>query len=52
MGEKYLDNVVVDGLDETNATNMDIDEVASPSVMLVDFTIDGSGSMDIYETVM
>ena len=52
MGEKYLDNVVVDGLDETNATNMDVDEVASPSVMLVDFAIDGSGSMDIYESVM
>ena len=52
MGEKYLDNVVVDGLDETNATNMDVDEVASPSVMLVDFAIDGSGSMDSYESVM
>lgn len=50
--EEYLDNIVVDGLDETYATNMDIDDVISPSVMLVDFLIDGSGSMKKYEKVM
>ena len=49
---EYLDNIVVDGLDETYATNMDVDDVISPSVMLVDFAIDGSGSMYCYERVM
>lgn len=49
---EYLDNIVVDGLDETYATNMDVEDVASPSVMLVDFAIDGSGSMYRYERVM
>ena len=49
---EYLDNIVVDGLDETYAANMDVDDVISPSVMLVDFAIDGSGSMYCYERVM
>ena len=52
MKEEYLDNIVVDGLDETYATNMDVDDVVSPSVMLVDFAIDGSSSMKSYENVM
>ena len=52
MKEEYLDNIVVDGLDETYATNMDVDDVVSPSVMLVDFIIDRTGSMDMYERVM
>ena len=52
MKEKYLDNIVVDGLDETYATNMDVDDVISPSVMLVDFAIDGSSSMNPYEKTM
>ena len=43
MKEEYLDNIVVDGLDETYATNMDVDDVVSPSVMLVDFIIDRTG---------
>jgi len=50
--KEYLDNIVVDGLDETYATNMDVDDVVSPSVMLVDFAIDGSDSMYCYERVM
>lgn len=52
MNEEYLDNIVIDGLDETYAENMDADEVIAPSIMLVDFVIDGSGSMDIYEKAM
>ena len=52
MKEEYLDNIVVDGLDETYATNMDVDDVVSPSVMLVDFIIDRTGSMNMYERVM
>lgn len=50
--EEYLDNIIIDGLDETYATNMDVEEVEAPSVMLVDFLIDGSGSMDPYEIAM
>ena len=45
-------NFVIDGLDETYAQNIDVDDVMSPSIMLVDFVIDGSGSMYSYETVM
>ena len=52
VDEKYLDNMVVDGLDETYAENIDVDEVMSPSVLLVDFIIDRTGSMDMYERVM
>lgn len=52
MEKGYLDNITIDGLDETYAENMDVDDVASPSIMLVDFLIDGSGSMDVYERVM
>ena len=52
MSKEYLDNITIDGLDETYATNMDVDDVVSPSVMLVDFLIDGSGSMDSYERAM
>ena len=50
--EEYLDGIVVFGLDETYATNMDVNEVVSPSVMLIDFIIDRTGSMDKYEHVM
>jgi len=49
---EYLDTVVIDGLDETYAANVDVDDVTSPSVMLVDFIIDGSGSMWKYESAM
>ena len=52
MSKEYLDNITIDGLDETYATNMDVVDVVSPSVMLVDFLIDGSGSMDSYERAM
>ena len=52
MSEEYLDNITIDGLDETYATNMDVDDVVSPSVMLVDFLIDGNDSMDPYERAM
>ena len=49
---KDLDNIVIDGLDENYATNADIDEIESASVMLVDFIIDASGSMCSYESIM
>lgn len=52
MNEEYLDNITIDGLDQTYATNMDVEEVESPNIMLVDFLIDGSGSMDLYERAM
>ena len=52
MNEEYLDTVKIDGLDETYAANMDVDAVVSPNIMLVDFVIDGSGSMGNYEMVM
>ena len=52
MNEEYLDTVKIDGLDETYAANMDVDDVVSPNIMLVDFVIDGSGSMGNYEMVM
>lgn len=47
-----LDNIVIDGLDETYATNMDVEEVEAAAIMLVDFVIDGSSSMWKYERVM
>lgn len=50
--EEYLDNIVVEGLDETYANNIDVDDVTSPSVMLVDFIIDRTGSMWNYEETM
>lgn len=52
MNNEYLDNIVIDGLDETYAQNMDVDDVVSPTIMLVDFVIDKSGSMNFYETAM
>ena len=52
MKEEYLDNIVIDGLDEKYADNVDVDEVTSPTIMLVDFIIDRTGSMGWYERVM
>ncbi len=52
MSEEYLNNMQVDGLDETYAANADVEEVDAASVMLVDFIIDRSGSMDTFERVM
>lgn len=52
MNNEYLDNIVIDGLNETYAQNMDVDEVVSPTIMLVDFVIDKSGSMNFYEAAM
>ena len=49
---KYENDIIIDGLDETYAENMDVDEVASASIMLVDFAIDGSSSMTPFEGVM
>ena len=49
---KDLNTIVVDGLDETYAANLDVDDVISPSVLLVDFVIDRTGSMATYERVM
>lgn len=52
MNENYLDTIVIDGLDETYAENLDVDEVASASITIIDFIIDGSGSMNPYERAM
>lgn len=52
MSEEYLDNIQVDGLDETYAANMDAEEFELPNVTLIDFIIDRSGSMDTFERVM
>ena len=49
---KEMNNVVIDGLDETYAANIDVEDVMSPSVMLIDFAIDGSSSMYSYEKTM
>jgi uncharacterized protein YegL len=50
--KKDLDNIIIDGLDETYAANIDVDEVMSPSIMLIDFIIDRTGSMYTYERIM
>lgn len=50
--KKDLDNIIIDGLDETYAENLDVDEVVSPSIMLIDFIIDRTGSMYTYERIM
>lgn len=50
--KNYLDTIEIDGLDERYAENMSPDEVTSSSVTLVDFIIDASGSMDMYERIM
>ena len=47
-----LDNIVVDGLDETYAVNIDMEDITCSRVMLVDFIIDRTGSMSAYERVM
>mgnify|MGYP004595712605 CR=1 FL=1 len=52
MSKEYSNYITIDGLDETYATNMDVDDIVSPSIMLVDFLIDGSSSMYPYERVM
>lgn len=49
---EYLDQIEIDGLDETYASNIDVDDVEAAAVMLVDFLIDGSGSMWPFESVM
>lgn len=49
---KELDNITIDGLDEVYGTNVDVDDVLSANMMLVDFRIDGSGSMWDYESAM
>lgn len=52
MAKEYLDEVVIDGLDETYAANANVDDVAYPTILLVDFIIDGSGSMSVFEAEM
>lgn len=51
MSNEYLDNLVIDGLDENYATNADLDDVTSACVTLIDFIIDRTGSMSEYEQV-
>lgn len=52
MNEKYLDEITIDGLDETFAANAEIDDDTPPVIMLVDFVIDGSTSMSDYQWPM
>ena len=52
MAKEYLDELVIDGLDETHAANANVDDVAYPTMLLVDFIIDGSGSMWDFDAVM
>lgn len=52
MREFDMDNVTIDGLDETYATNRDVQDVEASTVLVVDFMIDGSSSMWNYETAM
>lgn len=52
MNENYLNGLTVEGLDETFAANVDVDEVEAATVLLMSFIIDRSGSMRTYETVM
>ena len=52
MSENYLDEIIIDGIDETYAVDIDVDEVESANIMLVDEVIDGSASMYSYENVM
>lgn len=42
---KELDNIIIEGLDEAYGSNVDVDEVLSACVTLVDLNVDGSGSM-------
>ena len=49
---EYLDELVIDGLDETYAANADIEDIESARVFLVDFIIDRTGSMEKYERTM
>lgn len=49
---KELDKITIDGLDEVYGTNVDVDDVLSANMMLVDFRIDGSGSMGWHEDAM
>ena len=52
MTVKNLDAITIDGLDETYATNVDVDDVESSAIFIADFLIDRSGSMDCYEDTM
>lgn len=52
MSYNENENVVIDGLDETYAANVDVEDISAASVFLVDFIIDGSGSMSPYEISM
>ncbi len=50
--KRELDNIVIDGLEEVYGTNVDVDDVLSASTIVVDFRIDGSTSMEPYESAM
>ena len=45
MGENYLDTIEIDGIDEAMEANLDVDEIESANTTVIDFIIDGSGSM-------
>lgn len=50
--EEYLDNITIDGLDESYGTNMDVEDFENASATVVEFRIDGSASMDPYKRAM
>lgn len=52
MANEYLDNITIDGLEETFGTNVDVEEVLSSNAMLVKILVDGSTSMERYEDAM
>ncbi len=52
MKDENFESTTIAGLDETYTRNLDPEKVECPIVMLVDFLIDGSGSMSEYEGTM
>lgn len=52
MNENALNTIKIDGLDETYAENCDVELVEAATVLIVDFIIDRTGSMDKYEAPM
>lgn len=49
---EYTSNVIVAGLDEVNAENMDVEEITSPRVTNFGIWLDGSSSMRPWTSIM
>lgn len=52
MREFDFDGITIDGLDEAMEANLDVDELESANTTVIDFIIDGSGSMSDVELSM